>query len=140
MEALQIILTAIGGIITYIISKEYIAGYVIQFFKWLFNRKKEKDNNNIDATKELIDIRNDNNEVYENQIEFLTQQVKNFEERITFKQNELNKYLDELQELRQKIVKMQELIFDNQMKIAKLQAMCCAKLECPDRIQCANKC
>ena len=78
--------------------------------------------------------------MYENQIEFLTQQVKNFEERITIKQNELNKYLDELQELRQKIVKMQELIFDNQMKIAKLQAMCCAKLECPDRIQCANKC
>ena len=33
METLQIILTAIGGIITYIISKEYIAGYVIQFFK-----------------------------------------------------------------------------------------------------------
>lgn len=82
--------------------------YVIQFFKWLFNIKKDFDRKNVDASQELLTIKDKNNDIYENQIEFLTSQVKAFEERINFKQQELNKYLDELQQLREKIVEMQK--------------------------------
>lgn len=96
ISIVQILITSISAIFAYILSKRYLFKYVVQFFKWLFNIKQEFDKRNVDASKEILNIKDRNNDIYENQIEFLTTQVKAFEERINFKQQELNKYLDEL--------------------------------------------
>lgn len=136
MEIIQLLITAISTIIAFIVGKRYLFKYVIQFFKWLFNIKKDFDRKNVDASQELLTIKDKNNDIYENQIEFLTSQVKAFEERINFKQQELNKYLDELQQLREKIVEMQKQIYNNRLKIAHLESLCCGNLECKSRCKC----
>lgn len=133
---LNYILTAISSIVAFALSKKYLWKYIINFFKWLLNIKKDFDKKNVDASKELLTIKDKNNDVYENQIQFLTDQIKVFEERINFKQQELNKYLDELQELREKIIQMQKQIYDNRLKIVHLQSLCCSNLECKLRCKC----
>lgn len=137
-EVIQTIITGITAIFTYIISKKYLFKYIIQFIEWLFNFKKDFDKKNVDASKELLEIKDSSNNVYENQIIFLTEQVKTFEERINFKQNELNKYLDELSELRQKILVLQKDVYNNQVQIAQLKSMYCGNISCQARINCDN--
>lgn len=138
-QVIQYLITSVSAIFAYIISKKYIFKYVIQFFKWLFNIKQEFDKQNVNASKELLEIKDKNNNVYEEQIQFLTQQIQTLEERIEFKQAELNKYLDELAVLRQKIVDMQEKICDNQLHIAELESYCCKNIECKSRCRCNVK-
>lgn len=96
ISIIQVLITSISAIFAYILSKRYLFKYIVKFFKWLLNIKQEFDKRNVDASKEILNIKDRNNDIYENQIEFLTAQVKAFEERINFKQQELNKYLDEL--------------------------------------------
>lgn len=129
-------ITILSSISVFILSKKYLWKYVVQAFQWLFNLKKDFDKKNVDASKEILNIKDRNNDIYENQIEFLTAQVKAFEDRINFKQQELNKYLDELQQLREKIVEMQKQIYNNRLKIAHLESLCCSKLDCESRCKC----
>lgn len=137
VEIINYIITALSSIIAFGLSKKYIWRYVVQAFNWLFNFKKDFDKQNVDASKELLTIKDKNNDVYENQIQFLTDQIKIFEERINNKQQELNKYLDELQELREKIIQMQKQIYDNRLKIVHLQSLCCSNLDCKLRCKCS---
>lgn len=136
VQILNYIITAISSIVAFAISKKILWKYVVQASKWLFNFKKDFDKKNVDASKELLLIKDKNNDVYENQIQFLTSQVNTLEGRINFKQEELNKYLDELQQLREKIVELQKQIYDNKLKIAHLESLCCSKLDCESRCKC----
>lgn len=136
VQAISYIITAISSIIAFIFSRRYLWKYVVQAFEWLFNFKKDFDKKNVDASKEILNIKDKNNDIYENQIEFLTAQVNTLEGRINFKQEELNKYLDELQQLREKIVELQKQIYDNKLKIAHLESLCCGNLECKSRCKC----
>lgn len=142
MENIQIlnyIITGFSSVGGFLLAKKYLWEYIVKFFEWLFQVKRNFDEQNVNASKELLEIKEDTNNVYENQIQFLSDQVKSFEDRINFKQAELNKYLDELHILRQKLIDLQKQLYENQVEIAKLKTMYCGNIGCPHRVTCMEK-
>lgn len=137
------LITAGTSITTWILSKEYLFPYIVKAYEWIIGKKREKDKENIDSSKELLEIRDKANDVYENQLEFCMKQIGELQTRLTEKQYELNDYINQLAELRSKIVDMQKQLYESQIKNNKLSSLCCSNLGCKYRIayidECINK-
>ncbi len=71
-------------------SKKYLFPQLLKFGEWIKERKKENEKHNVNLKKELTDLTDKSNDVYENQINFLMQQVKQLE-------NELIEYQKQLE-------------------------------------------
>lgn len=129
---LQTILTAIGGIITWLIGKDFLLPQILKLITWIKERKKERDETNVNATKELTSIKKENNEVYENQITFLLNQIQHLE-------NELIEYSKQLERLRNKILELNDRLYNKQLIISKLRKYCCANESCELRQECSDE-
>ena len=123
---ISIVIASIAG---WIASKKWIFPYIIKMWKWLKERKKENDKNNIDASKELTQIKEDQNNVYENQIDFLVNQLNTLE-------NQLANYQIQLEKMRAKILELNSSIYSQSLTIGKLKSFSCCKADCPYRQLC----
>ncbi len=127
-------LITIGGtIISWIAGKKYLFPYIKQAYDWIRNYKRERDRENIDSSKELLEIKEQANDIYENQLNFCMKQISDLQDTITGKQKELNDYIDQLSQLRGKIVELQKELYQYQMKNSQLCAMYCSNSECKFR-------
>ncbi len=135
---LATIATALGSIIAWITSKKFIFPYLVKIYEWLKNRKKEQDKENVDSSKELLDIKEKSNDVYQNQIEFTVNQINKLQTLLTEKQTEINDYINQLSELRTQIVKLQKELSEEQMRSNKLSSLVCCNSDCKCRQTCKD--
>jgi chromosome segregation ATPase len=133
---IETIVTAISSVGGWIVSKKFVVPYIVKAYEWIRNYKKEQDKENIDSSKELIEIKEQTNNVYENQLEFCMKQIAELQTNLTDKQKELNDYINQLSELRNKIVELQKQLYESQMKYSKLSSLCCSNKECQFRQSC----
>nr|WP_320038850.1 hypothetical protein [uncultured Bacteroides sp.] len=138
-ETLTTISTVAGTIISYIASKKYIFPYIVKAYEWLKNRKKEQDKENIDSSKELLDIKEKSNDVYENQLEFTLSQIDKLQKLLNDKQTEINEYINQLSSLRKQLVELQKELTNEQLKNNKLSSLVCYNSECKCRQICIDK-
>lgn len=128
------LITAGTSVVTWIISKKYLLPYIVKAYEWIIDRKKQKDKTNIDSSKELLEIKDKTNDVYENQLDFCMKQITELQNNLTQKQQELNDYINQLAELRGRIVELQKELYDYQIRNSKLSIMYCGNTECRCRI------
>jgi len=133
---IETVTTVVSSVVSWIVSKKYIFPYIKQAFEWIRNYKKEKDKENIDSSKELLEIKDKSNDVYENQLQFCMKQISDLQTVLTLKQSEINDYINQLSDLRNKIVDLQKQLYDSQMKYSKLSSLCCSNKECQFRQSC----
>lgn len=126
---IQTIITAITTLIGWLVSKKYILPHIIKLWSWLKDRKRENENHNVNLKKELTDLTDKSNDVYENQINFLMQQVKQLE-------NELIEYQKQLETFRSKILELNNNLYHKSLTIGKLRQYCCKNENCKMRIYC----
>ena len=129
IQILNDISIAIGSIAAFILSKKWVVPLLIKCWHWLKHEKKEYDDNNIDSSKELTNIKNSNVKVYESQINFLVNQLQTLE-------LQLDNYSVQLEKLREKILELNTSLFNKSMTIGKLREMSCCKSDCQFREMC----
>lgn len=136
--AISTVITAISTLIVWLAGKKFLFPYILQFWKWLQDKKQEVDIHQISVTKEINNIKDESNNVYEGQIDFLNRQIVTLEEQLESKMQDINHYIAELTELRKQIVELSTKVYSNEMQIAKLQKLCCSNKECNYRITCID--
>ena len=119
---LTTIITSVGTIITYLVGKEFILPQIIQLWQFLFDRKITKENHELDSMQKKVEIREASNNAYEDQIEFLTNEVKEL-------QNENKKIRDDN-------AKIIDTLYQQEIELAKFRSLCCAKIDCKVRETC----
>ena len=119
---LTTIITSVGTIITYLVGKEFILPQIIQLWQFLFDRKITKENHELDSMQKKVEIREASNNAYEDQIEFLTNEVKEL-------QNENKKIRDDN-------AKIIDNLYQQEIELAKFRSLCCAKIDCKVRETC----
>ena len=129
---IQTIITAISTLIGWLVSKKYIFPHIFKLWQWLKERRRENENHNVNLKKELTDLNEKSNDVYENQINFLMQQVKQLE-------NELIEYQKQLEQFRSKILELNNNLYHKSLTIGKLRQYCCKNEECKMRIYCDDE-
>ena len=127
----NIILTAIGSVITYLAAQKWLFPHIVKLWEWIKERKKQQDENNINATSEILEIKKNTLDVTEKQFEVLLNQISRLEE-------ELQAYADELQRLRTTILRLNARLYTKSILLTKLQGKCCDRENCKDRIACKN--
>lgn len=137
---LTTIATAATSVITWIISKKFILPYLVKAYEWIMDRKRQKYKENIDSSKELLEIKDKSNDVYENQLDFCMKQITELQNNLTQKQQELNDYINQLADLRAKIVELQKELYEYQLKNSKLSAMYCGNIDCKCRVTAGSEC
>lgn len=129
---LQTIITIGSTILTWVMGKKYLLPQLIKLWEWIKEKKKENDNHKLNATKELKEIEEKSNDVYENQITFLMQQVQQLE-------NELLEYQKQLEVFRKKILELNNSLYHKSLIIGKLRQYCCKNEDCKFRIYCDDE-
>lgn len=121
--------TAVIAIVTWLASKKFLLPYIIKFFNWVRGRKKEQDDLNIDATKELAQIRKDVGEIYETRIQFLLKQI-------SILQDQVQKNCEAVARLQDKIKEMNDNLYSKNITIHQLQENSCCVENCKYRVLC----
>ena len=131
MDVLQLILASIGGIITFVLSKEFFLPQITQLISWLRREKNETEDRKIDVSQEISKLKLTEIERYEKTFETLLNQIEDLEQ-------QLQSYSKELQELRSTILKLNSKLYHKSLVISELQKKCCNRENCKDRIACEN--
>ena len=119
---LTTIITSVGTIITYLVGKEFILPQIIQLWQFLFDRKITKENHELDSMQKKVEIREASNNAYEDQIEFLTNEVKELQE--------------DNKKIREDNTKIIDNLYQQEIELAKFRSLCCAKIDCKVRETC----
>ena len=128
----SIIITAIGSITSFLAAQKWIFPMIVKCWEWLTNKKKEFDEQNVNASEELLDYKKSTVELQEKHFQVLLNQITALEE-------ELMKYSDELKTLRTTILRLNARLYDKSLIIAELQKKSCCVENCPHRELCKNK-
>lgn len=131
MDVLQLILASIGGIITFVLSKEFFIPQIVRLINWMREEKERSEDRSLDVGQEISKLKLTEVERYEKTFETLLNQISDLE-------NQLNSYSKELQELRTTILKLNAKLYQKSLVISDLQKKCCERENCPDRISCKN--
>ena len=119
---LTTIITSVGTIITYLVGKEFILPQIIQLWQFLFDRKITKENHELDSMQKKVEIREASNNAYEDQIEFLTNEVKELQE--------------DNKKIREDNTKIIDNLYQQEIELAKFRSLCCANIYCKVRETC----
>lgn len=131
MDVLQLILASIGGIITFVLSKEFFIPQIVRLINWMRDEKEHSENRSIDVGQEISKLKLTEIERYEKTFETLLNQIEDLEQ-------QLQSYSKELQELRSTILKLNSKLYHKSLVISELQKKCCNREDCPDRLVCKN--
>lgn len=123
------LLTTLGTILAWLISKNFLLPECIKLWNWLTKKKQDFDQKNVDASKELVDYKESSNNMYQNQIQFLMNQITDLEK-------ELLAYQEQLEKMRKKILELNSQLYNKALIIGKLQQYCCANENCKYRMKC----
>lgn len=123
------LLTTLGTIATWLLSKNFLLPEIVKLWNWITNKKTEFDQKNVDASQELVDYKEASNNMYQNQIQFLMNQITDLEK-------ELLAYQEQLEKMRKKILELNSQLYNKALVIGKLQQYCCANENCKYRMKC----
>ena len=104
-----IVLTVIG----WLASEKFLFPQLIKLWKWIRGVKKEIDKGNVDASKEILNVKEQHAEIYESQINFLMSQVDRLEQ-------EINQHQEQLAKMRSMILELNSRLFKKDVIIGKL--------------------
>ena len=119
---LNIIITGIGSILSFVCAQRWIFPYIVQFWNWMIDNGRRS----LDTAKDLKDIEERANNSYESQINFLVGQIDHLEK-------QLLQYSEELEKLRAKILELNQKLFSKSMEISRLRELSCCNKECKFR-------
>lgn len=121
------IFLVLSGVLGWLVSREFLLPQIEKLFDII--RKKKK--NDIDTESDLSSLKEKNNDIYENQIEFLMQQVKSLE-------HQLLDYQQQLDTFRSKILELNSHLTAKALIISQLKQYCCSNTECKCRVVCSE--
>ena len=124
MKDIFLVLT---GVVGWLVSREFLLPQIEKLIDLI--RKKKK--NDIDTESDLSSLKEKNNDIYENQIEFLMQQVKSLE-------HQLLDYQQQLDTFRSKILELNSHLTAKALIISQLKQYCCSNTECKCRTICSE--
>lgn len=122
------IFLVLSGVLGWLVSREFLLPQIEKLIDLI--RKKKK--NDIDTESDLSNLKEKNNDIYENQIEFLMQQVKSLE-------HQLLDYQQQLDTFRSKILELNSLLTAKALLITQLKQFCCSNTECKCRVVCSSE-
>ena len=128
---MEAFVTTLGTILAWFMGKQFFLPYIIKFWDWITQKKKDFDEKNVDASKEIVDYKNNTNNMYESQIQFLMEQITSLEA-------ELLSYQEQLEKMRKKILELKSQLYNKALVIGKLQQYCCSNEQCKYRQRCDN--
>lgn len=131
MDEIDVVLTSVSAIFTYLASKHYFIPWIIKFWDWLKGEKRDFDKKNVDVSKDLVDFKINTIDQQEKQFQVLLNQITQLEE-------ELQKYANELEKMRTTILRLNSKLYDKSLLIADLQKKSCCVTNCPHRELCKN--
>lgn len=123
--------TIIITICGWLAGQKFLLPWLIKGWDWLRGKKKEFDNENVDASKEILDIKQQSQEVYESQINFLMNQIDRLEQ-------EINSHQEQLTKMRSMVLELNSRLFKKDVLIGKLRELCCANTDCKFRVFCTD--
>ncbi|MGM9799564.1 MAG: hypothetical protein ACI30M_02625 [Muribaculaceae bacterium] len=121
------IFLVLSGVLGWLVAKDFLLPQIEKLIDLI--RKKKK--NDIDTESDLSSLKEKNNDIYENQIEFLMQQVKSLE-------NQLLEYQKQLDTFRSKILELNSHLTAKALIISQLKQFCCSNTECKCRVVCSE--
>lgn len=127
----QTIGTAIIGICGWLAGEKFLFPWIVKGWDWIRGKKKEFDDENVDASKEILDIKQQSQEVYESQINFLMNQIDRLEQ-------EINSHQEQLSKMRSMVLELNSRLFKKDVLIGKLRELCCANAGCKFRVLCTD--
>lgn len=131
MNVLELILASIGGIITFVLSREFFIPQIVKLINWMRDEKEHSENRSIDVGNEISKLKLTEIERYEKTFETLLNQIEDLEQ-------QLQSYSKELQELRSTILKLNSKLYHKSLVIGELQKKCCNRDDCLERVSCKN--
>lgn len=132
MNILELILASAGGIITFVLSKDFFIPQIVKLINWMRDEKEHSEDRTFQVGEEVHKMKMNEVEYYEETFNTLLGQINSLED-------QLNEYSKELSELRSEILQLNAKLYNKAMVIVELQKRCCAKAEtCPDREFCEN--
>lgn len=127
----QTIGTIVLSIVGWLAGQKFLLPWLIKFWDWIRGKKKELDEQNVDASKEIVDLKAQHQEVYESQINFLMNQIDRLEQEINSHQTQLGK-------MRSMVLELNSRLFKKDVLIGKLRELCCANTNCKFRVLCTD--
>ena len=131
--------TTLGTIITWLLGKKYLIPQLIQLWNWIRHKETETAQNSINAVQELLEIKEKDADVYEGQIQFLNEQIKNLQEHLTIKEAELDKHYSLQDSLKEELIELSKKVYLNERRIAILQDLVCYRYDCKLRLAVKDK-
>lgn len=125
------VITAICSIATWLAGEKFLFPQLVNIWNWIINRKRENDEHNINATKEVFEVKEAANNAYEEQITFFMTQIRQLEE-------ELLNYQEQLGKLRTKILELNNQLYANSLEMNKYKHLCCMNESCQFRQSCSD--
>ena len=125
------LMTTLGTILVWLLGKEFFIPQLTRLWDFLTKKKKEFDDKNVDASKELVNYKSNANNMYESQIQFLMEQITSLEA-------ELLSYQEQLEKMRKKILELNSQLYNKALVIGKLQQYCCKNESCKYRVACGD--
>lgn len=122
-----IVLTILG----WLASEKFLLPQIVKLWNWIRGIKKEQDKFNVDVNKEILNVKEQNTEIYESQINFLMNQIDRLEQ-------EINQHQEQLAKMRSMILELNSRLFKKDVIIGKLRELCCANVNCKFREYCTD--
>lgn len=127
-QTIGTIILSIGG---WLVGQKFLLPYLIKVWNWIRGKKKEFDDENVDASKEILNVKLQSQEVYESQINFLMSQIDRLEK-------EINSHQEQLGKMRSMVLELNSRLFKKDVLIGKLRELCCANTSCKFRVMCTD--
>ena len=131
---LTAIITGIGSICSLLAAQKWAFPYIEKYI----NRKHTNAIETLDVNKKLLDVEQDNNKVYENQITFFVNQVENLQKQLLRKGDEITEMSIQCDELRSALLLIQKELFQEKQKNLELTEHYCCNTTCSNRIRHIN--
>lgn len=127
----QTIGTIILSICGWLAGEKFLLPWIVKGWDWIRGKKREFDDENVDASKEILNVKLQSQEVYESQINFLMSQIDRLEQ-------EINSHQEQLGKMRSMVLELNSRLFKKDVLIGKLRELCCANTSCKFRVMCTD--
>lgn len=132
---MDVFITAIVTFFGYLAANQWLLPWVEKLISNLANRKNKKDLETLNVESELLEIEKNNNQVYENQINFFVGQVENLQKQLLRKSDEINEMAVQCDELRTELLSIKKQLFEQKKINEELTEHVCFNKVCQHRIK-----
>lgn len=133
--AITTIITTIAGTLA---SVKWLFPLVGKAYKYFADKGYNDDKQNLTLNKEVIEFKENSNELYQNQITFFVKQCDILQSQLIQKQTEIDILNKAINSLRSQLLTVQSQLDDNNKKIDELHNYSCSVANCQMRKRIIN--